>query len=190
MITSRDVVFDATVETTVEEGSGVVVEMVAVGEKLGDAPPMNTTLGQQESRDLHSQHSNYRIPERLNEEETEGITTPPPTSTIRKSTASNDNKIEDSITLRAPEATISTSSQSRKHPGPPGKAENIESPQSTISQNWPKEADGSKRPLRTRRPIDLFKPASWKALVARTNEEPQTLADALASPDLMDWKRA
>ena len=42
---------------------------------------------------------------------------------------------------------------------------------------------GNRRSWQIRKPVDPFKPATWKALVARTNKELRTLADVLACSD-------
>ena len=64
------------------------------------------------------------------------------------------------------------------------------SPEQTMTNAEVDDSLGNRRSQRIRKPVDLFKPTTWKALVARTNEEPRTLADALVSSDLIEWKKA
>ena len=190
ILTSRDVVFDETAKKTTRVGRGVVEEMVGEEEEGRAVASMNRGLSQQksrvESRDTISQHSNYRNIEHTNEDTNERATpTLPPPSIDRESTAAIDD-IRDSITLRAPATTPNLRSQV---PGQPRPSTNAETEEAVSSQNRP-AGEETRRPQRIRRPVDLFKPAPWKALMARTNEEPRTLADALASPESTDWKRA
>ena len=94
----------------------------------------------------------------------------PVTSTIP---AGDDTDMEDTIILRAPHQTTQHSEYS---------------PATPIVSEKPR----SQRPQRVRKPVDLFKPSKWRvrAMIARTNEEPRTLEEALASEDAADWKTA
>ena len=177
VITSRDVVFDENVKTTINGGCGVVEEMQRLEENTQENTPMKTVLSQHMSRegprDLLSQlpsNKNYKDWA----EDTYDETPTEPTSTTHED--SNNDDMEDTITLRPPATTTpNTQLPRRRQESMP----NAEEP-----------ARGNQRPQRTRKPIDLFKPAAWKALVARTTEEPRSLAEALASSEARDWKEA
>ena len=172
-ITSRDVVFDE--NASVRKGKGGVEEMEQERESSRASTTMNRNLSQHESRDMLSQHTNNRNPEYSNEEANK-TPTPTPTSPNPDVSASTDD-IEESITLQAPGTAARIRSQpiGRREPSPHREGDEIL---------------GNRRSQRIRKPVDLFQPATWKALVARTNEEPRTLAEALASPDATKWKRA
>ena len=85
----------------------------------------------------------------------------------------DDTEMEDTIVLRAPQPRTDTELQ--------------RSPAIQVS-----EETRPQRPQRIRKPVDLFKPKAWRvrAMVARTNEEPRTLAEALALDDAADWRKA
>lgn len=169
--------------------------MVGEEEDSREVASSNRGLSQQksrgESRDPISQHinSHNEYPNEDENESTPATPIPTPNSTDRESTANVDD-IKDSITLRAPPTTASVLSQAKRQPRPPANSEDLEGEEQEVMLNRPPREGGTQRPQRTRRPVDLFKPAPWKALVARTIEEPRTLADALASPDSMEWKKA
>ena len=122
-----------------------------------------------------SQHTNNRDPENSNEDANK-TPTPTPTSLNQGVTASTDD-IEESVTLHAPATPARTCSQPMRRREPPPNAE-VE------------EILGNRRLQRIRKPVNLFQPVTKRALVAQTNEEPTTLADALASPDATEWQRA
>ena len=186
VITSRDVVFDE--NTLARKEKGVVEEMEQERESWPTRAPMSRNISQHTSRDMLSQQTNDRNNEYSNED-TNKTPTPSPTSTNRESSVSTDD-IEESITLQAPATTSSMHSRARRQPRRPANAEDTAGEEEVGLQDRPATAEGTRRPQRTRRPVDLSKPAIWKALVARTNEEPTTLADALASPDATEWKKA
>ena len=183
MITSRDVVFDETaIITTIEgeRGGGVVEEMVQNGESSREETPMNRTLSQQGSRDLLNKNKGLRIDKEWNDNTyAENAPTPTysPTQATRESTAIDDD-LEDTITLRAPLSSIQEI--------PPSGAQ----PETSANEEEILAGGTSRRSQRARKPVDLFKPAAWKALVARTIEEPQTLAEALISPESANWQAA
>ena len=94
----------------------------------------------------------------------------------------SENEIGDTIVLRAPVPRRQVNPQTQ-----------FNESQNITETGEPSEQTASppnRRPQRTRKPVDLFKPAAWKAVMARTNEEPITLADALASPQSAEWKSA
>ena len=86
--------------------------------------------------------------------------------------------MEDTIVLRAPNP-VTRNLPSIEPQGSPATA--------TVS-----EERRSQRPQQARKQVDYFKPAVWqvRAMVACTNDEPQTLADALASNYATNWKKA
>ena len=98
--------------------------------------------------------------------------------------------LEDSITLRPPPTTARTHAQPQRQPRPLANTVDAEDWDATMSQDAPQEEQEMRRPQRIRNPVDFFKPAPWIALMARTSKDPRTLADALASPESMDWKSA
>ena len=194
ILTSRDVVFDETAKTTIGGGRGVVEEMVGEEEDTREVASMNTGLSQQRSRagsrDMLRQHPNYRNSEGSNEDANEGLSpTPLPAPTDRESTSASED-IEESITLQAPAPTNPTRAPPEKQRRLQVNTEDRDGGAITMLQNNPAEGEGSRRSQRIRKPVNLFQPAVWKALVARTNEEPRTLAEALASQEATDWKRA
>ena len=94
----------------------------------------------------------------------------------------SENEIGDTIMLRAPVPRLRVNPQTR-----------FNESQNITETGEPSKQTGTppnRRPQRTRKPVDLFKPAVWKAMMARTNKEPITLADALASPQSAEWKSA
>lgn len=162
----------------IKQGSGVVEAMVGEAEKTRETAPVNEDISQQESRDLLSKISENRNYEELIEETYEDIIPPPtPASppTTRESTAAIDD-FEETITLRPPMNTTPVIPPPHSQPAP---TPNEEAP-----------GGAYERPQRIHKPIDLFKPASWKALVASTREEPRTLPEALLSAESSKWRRA
>lgn len=148
--------------------------MVGEEEDTREVASMNTGLSKQRpragSRDMLSQHPNYRNSEGSNEDTNKGLSpTPLPTPMDRESTSASED-IEESITLPAPAPTNPTRAPPEKKQGLLVNTEDRDVGAITMLQNNPAEGEGSRRSQRIRKPVNLFQPAVWKALVARTNE--------------------
>ena len=92
---------------------------------------------------------------------------------MQPSVPDDNTEMEDTIVLRTPHPRTDTESQ--------------RNPATLVS-----EETRMQRPQRVRKPVDLFKPAVWRvrAIIARTNDEPRTLEEALGSDDAANWKTA
>lgn len=136
----------------------------------------------------HEEHRNgTHLVSLVNEEGTshqgeEGEDTYLPDADIPAETEDTENDIEmlDTIVLQPPgQGPQSTTRVSTRQT-------------SSLRPMHPSGGSAAGRPQRIRKPVDLFKPAIWraKAMLARTQEEPRTLMDALASEDATEWRAA
>ena len=172
-ITSRDVVFDEA-----DNQKHHIPEPVM----NPDVDTVMTSVNE-ESNNGQQSISNHNLirrreshpPERIGVRETYQVPSQPPNESI-----DSDTEMEDTIVLHAPVSTR----QNTTH--------NTAGGESLSHPADPSEDVASRRPQRIRKPVDTFKPASWnvRAMLARTNEEPKTLATALASIDAEQWRKA
>ena len=150
---------------------------------LNQQKPKNRLIGQQGAESSQHGEDNSR------EEFPSAGTLQPSSESSPLSSLHSDDGLEDSITVRGP---APSSRLAPRH--------TIEAPSTPPVENYPpssnkgsgegSEQPSSRRPQRTRKQVEHFQPAPWRAMVARTIEEPQTLGDALASDESSEWLHA
>ena len=179
VITSRDVVFDEfpseerAEETKLSAGKGLA------------STPLNQLIPKKRLISKHNQLSQCgeELISQRKGPPTPGIRLPSSTESSPLSSVYSDDGLEETITVRGPVLPLpSASTRATSSPGGQGNM--------TSSNESMGEQSTSRRPQRTRKPVEYFKPATWKAMVAHTNEEPATLGDAISSEKSVEWLAA
>lgn len=189
VLTSRDVVFD---ERNRMPGAQLPHQAI---DMAGSPHPQETILTHHQE-DINSQLPRVEINEggqadthNKGSKFTQNITPQPELEFLENHENDiehdTDNDIEDTVVVRAP----STISRTDLHT-PPTAHHLTEEGEPSGENNHPSRRLSTQRPQRIRKPVDLFKPAPWKAMTARTNEEPQTLEEALVPERSVEWRAA
>ena len=186
IITSRDVVFDESNNSLPSTNLDIELETAHMPEDEINPPRNYPSEGNSHQHNAMETNRGHRGESHHHREFTGNDSPAPqleaPEETENREDPESENDIHDTIVLRAPAPRIQVNSRTRFNESQNNTGTGTRSEQTATPP--------SQRPQRTRKPVDLFKPAIWKAMMARTCEEPITLADALSSAQSAEWKTA